>query len=403
MANDGLADANLASVTISVNPTNHPPVAVKDTATLNENASIRLGLLTNDSDADGDALSMIIETQPVHGKLVLNADNTVTYTPVTYFSGTDSFSYRLSDGQLLSGIATVTLAINPIANAPTLVLTETSESFLAGLEDTAIRLSAISAALIDTDGSESLLLRIENIPVGAVLTDGNHQFTAAQGATNADVTGWALGNLSVTPPKDFNGSFSLTVAAIAKEQLNGDQASTSATIKVIVLPVKDAPVAKNTRFTGQQNGSIAIDFASLISDADSDTLTPSFTKPLQGVLKKNSDGSYAYAPNLDFTGADSFSYTVSDGSLSTTATVSLQVASPEVNKGAAITLQSGYAFDTPWVDNGGGVAVPAATVDWQGTVVNQPLTSNNEWLVAYIGNETKQKTLVEITGLTVKL
>jgi VCBS repeat-containing protein len=590
VANDGVADSNLVGVTLTVNPTNRPPVAHDDSATLNENGSIRLGLLANDADADGDALSIILETQPTHGKLVLNADNTVTYTPFTHYSGADSFSYRLSDGQALSGIATALLTINPIANAPTLVLTETSASFRTswetvantdssstvlkqselegwklmsnpnssnngfevwssgdkltnssgklytvnagkdngnnwlkiggspfsytwqvagiersvqtmagaiynlsldlaalrgygadyarvnivvddqkigtwagasystslnwqnlalqftgngqrqtlkivsegpkngvigqitmlddivlsewypantGLEDTAIRLAAISAQLADTDGSETLRLSIENLPVGAVLTDGSHQFTAGPAGTTADITGWAAANLSVTPPNDFNGSFSLKVTATAKEQLNGDQASTVATLKVTVLPVNDAPIAKDAGYTVQQDSRINIDFAGLISDADGDALTLSLAHPSQGVLKKNSDGSYTYEPNPGFNGVDSFSYTVSDGSLSSTATISLRVAGPAVNKSASITLQSSYAVSATPVNNGGGVTAPvtpAFTVDWQGSVANQAVSSSDEWLIEYLAkNEDKQKTLAEMTGLTIKL
>jgi len=111
-----------------------------------------------------------------------------------------------------------------------------------GLEDTPIQLQDVGAALVDTDGSETLAVSVSAIPVGAVLSDGTHSFTATAGATTADVTSWDLANLSITAPTDFNGSFDLTVTATSVETSTGDSASTSDVISVTVLPVNDAPV-----------------------------------------------------------------------------------------------------------------------------------------------------------------
>ena len=119
-------------------------------------------------------------------------------------------------------------------------------SFNQGLEDTAIQLSAISAALTDTDLSESLSILVNDIPVGALLTDGTHSFTASLGATSQDISGWNLANLSITPASNFSGSFDLNITATATEQLNGDTESAHLPLHVTVIGTADAPLLSVT-------------------------------------------------------------------------------------------------------------------------------------------------------------
>jgi hypothetical protein len=118
-----------------------------------------------------------------------------------------------------------------------------------GLEDTAIPLSHVQAALTDTDGSEVLAVAINALPVGATLSDGTHSFTAMAGATQADITDWNLSTLTLLPPLNFNGQIDLGVVATATESAAGSTARTTATLSVTVLPVNDAPVAQDDSVT----------------------------------------------------------------------------------------------------------------------------------------------------------
>ncbi|CAN7733436.1 retention module-containing protein [Pseudomonas sp. LjRoot277] len=103
-------------------------------------------------------------------------------------------------------------------------------------EGTSVHLSAIKTALTDIDGSESLSVKISGIPAGSVLTDGaGHTFTASSTSGEANVTGWNLGTLTVTPPPYYNGQFNLTVTSTSTESLGGSAQST-ATIPVTVYP-----------------------------------------------------------------------------------------------------------------------------------------------------------------------
>ncbi|MBY8933504.1 immunoglobulin-like domain-containing protein [Pseudomonas fluorescens] len=113
-----------------------------------------------------------------------------------------------------------------------------------GAEGTTVKLSAITTALTDTDGSETLSVKISGAPVGSVLSDGaGHTFTVTASSGDANVSGWNLGSLTVTPPPYYNGQFNLTVTSTSTEMVGGS-ASSTATIPVTVVPaVYNAVVA----------------------------------------------------------------------------------------------------------------------------------------------------------------
>ncbi|MBK5526453.1 LapA family giant adhesin [Pseudomonas sp. TH06] len=130
-----------------------------------------------------------------------------------------------------------------------------------GAEGTTVKLSAISTALTDTDGSETLSVKISGAPVGSVLSDGaGHTFTVTATSGDANVTGWNLGSLTVTPPPYYNGQFNLTVTSTSTEQVGGS-ASSTATIPVTVVPaVYNAIVATSgdDTFSGTDGNDIMV-------------------------------------------------------------------------------------------------------------------------------------------------
>ena len=114
VANNGTDNSNEASVTITVNPVNDPPVAQDDSFETLQNTPILVDVLGNDSDIEDDPLSVLLEVgSNVTKGLVEIQDSEVLYTPPTDFVGTDVFSYMATDGQDTSNSATVTVTINP--------------------------------------------------------------------------------------------------------------------------------------------------------------------------------------------------------------------------------------------------------------------------------------------------
>ncbi|MFN7572238.1 MAG: tandem-95 repeat protein, partial [Betaproteobacteria bacterium] len=120
---DGQGGSATATATVTLTPVNDPPVVVADSYTLNEDATLTValpGVLGNDSDVDGDALTAVVDTRPSHGELTLDPDGSFSYTPAADYNGTDSFRYRLRDSKnvFASGFGVVTLVVNPVNDAP---------------------------------------------------------------------------------------------------------------------------------------------------------------------------------------------------------------------------------------------------------------------------------------------
>lgn len=149
-----------------------------------------------------------------------------------------TLSYQFTGNGLARNIKIVTEPTVIISNGrgamvDDLVLTE-QWPLNTGYANGPIRLSPIGAGLADTDGSEVLALKVQAIPVGAILTDGSRSFTATAGSTTADVTSWNWTTLSILAPAYYTGSFTLKVTAFATETVTGQAASRTADLVVTV-------------------------------------------------------------------------------------------------------------------------------------------------------------------------
>src|SRR5690606_29372129 len=140
------------------------------------------GVLANDTDADGDALTAVLVTGPTNGSLTLNEDGSFTYTPNEDFHGTDSFTYQASDGGQVSAEATVVITVNPVDDEPV-----AADDAYATDEDTALTIDAPGVLANDTDDEGgSLTASLVSGPANGMLT------------LNED------GSFTYTPNEDFN-------------------------------------------------------------------------------------------------------------------------------------------------------------------------------------------------------
>jgi probable HAF family extracellular repeat protein/autotransporter-associated beta strand protein len=98
---------------VALIPPNAAPVAADDQFTTDEDQAVSGNVLTNDSDADGNTLTAVLDGGPAHGSLLFNPDGSFTYTPAADYVGFDSFTYHANDGEDDSNIATVSLTIEP--------------------------------------------------------------------------------------------------------------------------------------------------------------------------------------------------------------------------------------------------------------------------------------------------
>ena len=118
---DGSLYSNVATVYLTVGAVDDAPVAVNDSYAGTEDTVLNVstgGVLANDSDIDSTGLTAVLVAGPAHGSVTLNADGTFSYTPAANYNGSDSFTYKVYDGSLYSNVATVSLSIAAVDDAP---------------------------------------------------------------------------------------------------------------------------------------------------------------------------------------------------------------------------------------------------------------------------------------------
>lgn len=114
------ASGNVTQPSLNASATtlaNQTPVAGNDNATLDEDGSITIAVLNNDSDPDNDTLAIISVGSATHGTATISG-NTIIYKPVSNYFGSDTFSYATSDGFGGNASAQVTVLVNPVNDAP---------------------------------------------------------------------------------------------------------------------------------------------------------------------------------------------------------------------------------------------------------------------------------------------
>ena len=172
---------------VEVKPSNYPPVAKDDSYTTVADPAQPLsvdaahGLLPNDYDQDGDALTALLVSEPSHGKLVLNADGSFTYSPSRGFAGTDSFSYHASDGSRQSDVASVTIIVGIVAAA---------DDSYSTAQDTALTVDAPGVLANDAQADgKPLLANLVSAPSHGKLTlneDGSFTYIPEEGFRESD-------------------------------------------------------------------------------------------------------------------------------------------------------------------------------------------------------------------------
>jgi uncharacterized delta-60 repeat protein len=318
--NDGSADSNIATVSITVNAVNDPPVAGNNAYTTNEDTTLTVatpGVLGNDIDIDSPTLAAVLATGPMSGTLSLNANGSFTYTPNANFNGGDTFTYRASDGSLTSNLATVNITTNSVNDPPIAIddaATTERNAFVA-----------VNVLANDTD------------PEGEALT----VLSLTQPANGtASLPTLPNGAVRYSPNSNFTGDDFFTYT------LRDASGGTSvATVSVTVRPANRTPVAVNDNYVliGATLTIAAPGVLSNDTDSDGDPLTARLvTAPLLGSLTLNPDGSFTYSPQANFTGCDSFDYYASDGrtsGISNSATVTI-TSSPAADPLAIFSLFS---------------------------------------------------------------
>ena len=183
-------DSTAAQVTVEVSPVNDQPVSVEDAYSIDEDGVLSVeapGVLGNDSDQDGDQLTAMLEIGASDGSVMLNGDGSFTYTPDPNFNGTDNFTYKSSDGDVTSNIATVTITVNPVNDKPEAV---GDTAAVEGDDPVDISVLANDTGL----GDRPVTVTIESLPSGgtAEVIDNQIRYKPYDGSTGTDIFSYTV-------------------------------------------------------------------------------------------------------------------------------------------------------------------------------------------------------------------
>jgi VCBS repeat-containing protein/predicted outer membrane repeat protein len=313
-AYDGQDYSNVATVTITVEAANNSPVAADDEYATLEDTPLLIaapGVLDNDEDADGDTLTVSLESAPSHGAVTLNANGSFNYTPNSGYVGEDSFSYRAYDGEDHSNVATVTITIIAVnVNLPPVAV---GDSYTTS-QDTTLNVASPGVLANDSDADGDTLTAVH-----------------ASQPSHGSVTLNANGSFSYTPNNGFAGEDSFSYRAY-----DGEDYSNVATVTITVEPANNPPVAADDDYAALEDTPLLIAAPGVLDnddDADGDTLTAVLeSTPSHGTVTLNANGSFQYVPGSGYIGEDSFTYTAFDGEASSNvATVTITVVAADTN------------------------------------------------------------------------
>ena len=325
-ATDGTTYSPPATVTFHVSPA--PPSASSASYTVADGQTLTVaapGLIGDDTDLEGDSLSVRFTSVPGHGVFSFPGDGSFTYVPNLGFSGSDSFTYAAYDAQtgLTSSPATVTITVTP---APP---TASSASYTV-IDGQTLTVAAPGLLANDTDPEgDPLSARFTSLPA-----DGEFNFPGD-------------GSFTYVPTLGFSGSDSFTyVAYDARTGLT----SSPATVTITVTPAP--PTANSASYTVTDGQTLTVAAPGLLAidtDYEGDPLSARTTSlPGHGVLFFPGDGSFTYVPTLGFSGSDSFKYVAYDAttgltSSSGTVTITVTPAPPTANS-ASYTITDGQTL-----------------------------------------------------------
>ncbi|MDT5014870.1 MAG: hypothetical protein QOD39_1030, partial [Mycobacterium sp.] len=295
------AHTDRAKIRLNVVAANGAPVANPDSVSTLEDTPLTGHVLTNDTGAGSDPLTASLVSGPGHGTLSLDDDGSFSYAPDANWNGVDSFTYKASSGTATSNTATVTVAVTPVNDAPI----ADDDSYSVAEDGT---LTVATAGVLDNDSD------LEGSVSTASLVDGPE---------HGVVTLNENGTFVYKPDEEFTGTDTFTYTAS-----DGAMASDEATVSIAVAEFNS--IADDS-YTVDEDTELTVPAATGVlagdTDPDGDPLTAALVSgPAHGTLHLNANGSFSYAPDANFNGTDSFTYSAFDGQLnSAPATVTITV------------------------------------------------------------------------------
>ncbi|WP_420646118.1 tandem-95 repeat protein [Vibrio parahaemolyticus] len=284
------------TVTVNVTPVNDAPVAKDDIATTQEDTAVTIDVLSNDTDVDGDKLSIQSATVPEAQGRVEIVDGKLVFTPAENFNGHAEITYTVTDGALTDQ-ATVKVTVNAVNDTP---VVESNIADQALAEDFTPYTIDLNTAFSDVDN-----------------VDGELTFSVS-GNSNIQVA-IVNGIATITPTADWNGSETLTFTATDP---SGE--SVSQTVNFTVAPVVDIE-ADSTNVVEDTPTIINVLGNDTFEGKDKVVSLDAENGPKNGTVIVNNDGTVTYTPDDNYVGKDTFTYVVTSGGVSESTTVTVNV------------------------------------------------------------------------------
>uniref|UniRef100_UPI0038F7B91E tandem-95 repeat protein n=6 Tax=Vibrio parahaemolyticus TaxID=670 RepID=UPI0038F7B91E len=284
------------TVNVDVTPVNDAPVAKDDTATTQEDTAVTIDVLPNDTDVDGDKLSIQSASVPSDQGTVEIVDGKLVFTPAKNFHGDAEITYTVSDGAL-TGQATVKVTVNAVNDTP---VVESNIADQALAEDFTPYTIDLNTAFSDVDN-----------------VDGELTFSVS-GNSNIQVA-IVNGVATITPTADWNGSETLTFTATDP---SGE--SVSQTVDFTVAPVVDIK-ADSTNVVEDTPTIVNVLGNDTFEGKDKVVSLDAENGPKNGTVIVNNDGTVTYTPDDNYVGKDTFTYVVTSGGVSESTTVTVNV------------------------------------------------------------------------------
>jgi hypothetical protein len=281
------------TVSVTVTNSNDAPVGRNDSASTDEDVAVSLTKATltgNDTDVDGDSLDITGVNSPSNGIAILNADDSVTFTPAANYSGPAGFNYTVSDGNGGTSAASVTVTVASVNDVP-----------VAGND------------LAETDEDDSVTLSFEDLLSNDTdVESATLDITDVNTPSNGTVVLNDDDSVTFTPDPNYNGPAGFDYVVV-----DGDGGEDVGSVVIDVSAVNDVPVAADDSATMAEDTQLTLLSADLLdgdSDVDGDDLEMiGVSNPVNGIAVLNSDDSVTFTPYADYNGPAGFDYTISDG------------------------------------------------------------------------------------------
>jgi large repetitive protein len=275
-----------ATIAVQIGATDTTPTATTDNAQTPVDVPVVIAVLANDTDPDADPLMITGTAGPLHGSLTVNDNGTITYVPSPGYVGADSFTYFISDQQ--GGVAATTVTVN-VGAVDGVTPTATAIAPQAGTDGDAFTPFSVAPNLVDPNG-DPLTFTAVGLPPGLSIDP---------------VTGVVSGTLP--PDASVQGPYTVVVVAT-------DPSGNQVTLQVIIAVANVGPAPAADQTTTPLNTPVVMNVLGNDVDVDGDPLMiTAVTQPAHGSVVVNADGTVTYTPAPGYAGADSFTYSVSDG------------------------------------------------------------------------------------------